>query len=123
MGCAVIRRAIIALVVSAVPLHTTPHTVTIHTVAPKVVHHQHHLVSRAVMQAWHRVYVCETHNWKQQGHYAGGLGITLWNWQHHGGLRFASAPWLATPEQQVYVATLIQHGLPVPDQTNDCENW
>ena len=94
----------------------------VHLVRPAV-RHVATLVSAPVMKAWNRVYLCETHNWRQQGIYGGGLGITLWNWQHHGGLRFASAPWLATPDQQVYVATLIQHGLPVPDQDNTCRNW
>jgi hypothetical protein len=75
------------------------------------------------MKAWNKVFLCETHNWRQQGFYGGGLGITLWNWQHHGGLRFAASPWQATPEQQVYVARNIQHGLPVPDQKGACRDW
>jgi len=99
--------------------HVTPHA--IHNVAH--VTHRPSLVSPRIMAAWSRVYICETHNWKQRGEYEGGLGMTQWNWEHHGGLRFASAPYLATPEQQVYVATVIQHGLPVPDQTSTCKDW
>jgi hypothetical protein len=100
-----------------------------HHVEPHVVKHiihvatVHHLVASQTMKAWHKVFLCETHNWRQQGFYGGGLGITLWNWQHHGGLRFSRTPGQATPEQQVYVARNIQHGLPVPDQKGACRDW
>ena len=115
-----IRKSLIVLCL-ALPTMQTSAT----AVAPehRYVAPAHRLVSAETMRKWTRVYICETHNWAQRGHYAGGLGITQWNWEHHGGLRFARAPYLATPEQQVYVATVIQHGLPVPDQKGDCRDW
>jgi len=103
----------VLIVLATVTTHFTAHT-----------HAPEHLVPAKTMAKWTRVYKCETHDWHAKGPaYQGGLGITLWNWQHHGGLRFAQAPYLATPEQQVYVATIIQHGLPVPDQTGVCRDW
>ena len=115
-----IRKSLIVLCL-ALPTMQTSAT----AVAPehRYVAPVHQLVSAETMRKWTRVYICETHNWAQRGHYAGGLGITQWNWEHHGGLRFARAPYLAKPEQQVYVATVIQHGLPVPDQTSTCKDW
>ena len=117
-----IRKAIALAVLST--LTVAPH----HHAAAKTAPAPHiavkaQLVDATTMRKWSRVYICETHNWAQRGHYAGGLGITQWNWEHHGGLRFARAPYLANPEQQVYVATVIQHGLPVPDQTSTCKDW
>jgi len=120
----VIRKAIVTLTVSLTSILQVGNTHAVsapfHPPVPATVRH---LIEPKVMHQWTRVYICETHNWAQRGHYAGGLGITQWNWEHHGGLRFAAVPYLATPEQQVYVATLIQHGLPVPDQKGDCHDW
>ena len=116
-----IAGALAVLIASPAPHHHVEAKV-LPAVRP-VVRHVASLVSAPVMKAWNRVYLCETHNWRQQGTYEGGLGITLWNWQHHGGLRFAKAPYLATAQQQVWVALRIQHGLPTPDQQGACRDW
>ena len=119
------RRLITLPLVALMPMMPVHHTAHVaHHVKAHVAHHVKPLVAPQVMKAWNRVYRCETHNWRDRGpFYMGGLGMTLWNWQHHGGLRFAPTPYLATPQQQVSVALQIQHGLPTPDQTGDCRDW
>ena len=78
-----------------------------------------------VIAAWNKVAWCETHgNWKHQGWlYEGGLGILHSNWAYYGGYKFAHHAWLATPQQQVWVAMRIQNGLPTPDQNGTCHAW
>jgi len=97
---------------------TVPTTVVTTTTVPP-------LVSAADMSQWAKVAWCETHsNWKHQGWlYEGGLGILHSNWAYYGGYKFAPHAWLATPEQQVYVAKQIQQGLGVPDQNGTCHAW
>jgi Transglycosylase-like domain len=84
------------------------------------------LVSASDMVAWSKVAWCETHGkWNAEGwKYEGGLGITPYNWAKFGGMRFAPVAWLATPQQQVWVAKRIQGKYAVPDQDGGaCVNW
>ena len=83
------------------------------------------LVPASVMAQWGKVAWCEHHgNWTYPGAtFDGGLGIARWNWVHYGGLEFASAPHLATPEQQVIIAQRIQGTSYVPDQDGRCRGW
>jgi hypothetical protein len=83
------------------------------------------LVPSSKMVEWNRVAWCETHgNWGHQGYlYEGGLGILHSNWAYYGGFKFAPHAWLATPEQQVFIAMKIQNGLPTPDQNGTCAKW
>ena len=83
------------------------------------------LVAPSVMAEWGKVAWCETNgNWQHQGWlYEGGLGILHSNWAYYGGYKFANHAWLATPEQQVWVAMRIQNGLPTPDQNGTCAAW
>ena len=86
------------------------------------------LVPVTVMAQWQKVAWCEHHgDWAFNGStFDGGLGIARWNWVHFGGLEFASAPHLATPEQQVVVARRIQAFGKVPDHVpdqQDCGAW
>jgi hypothetical protein len=96
---------------------TTVTQVTTTTVPP--------LVSETDMALWSKVAWCETHsNWQHQGWlYEGGLGILHSNWAYYGGYRFAPHAWLATPEQQVWVAKRINAGFGVPDQNGECHAW
>jgi hypothetical protein len=77
------------------------------------------------MVEWSKVAWCETHiNWKHEGYlYEGGLGILHSNWAYYGGYQFAPHAWLATPEQQVFIAMKIQNKLPTPDQNSSCVKW
>ena len=95
---------------------------TITTVAPTTTTT---LVAPSVMAEWGKVAWCETNgNWKHQGWlYEGGLGILHSNWAYYGGYKFAHHAWLATPQQQVWVAMRIQNGLPTPDQNGTCAAW
>ena len=86
------------------------------------------LVNPTDMSKWYKVAWCETHaNWKHTAPADGGIGILQWNWVHYGGLAFAPAPHLATPQQQVYIAKKIQRingaGDYVPDQDGNCSPW
>ena len=83
------------------------------------------LVGTSKMVEWGRVAWCETHgNWAYQGNqFEGGLGILHSNWAYYGGYKFAHHAWLATPQQQVWVAMRIQNGLPTPDQNGTCAAW
>jgi hypothetical protein len=57
----------------------------------------------------------------------GGLGISRVVWNEYGGTDFASAPHLATKEQQIVIARRIQarNGYPnyIPDQAGGCRAW
>ena len=96
----------------------------------RAVTHIHTLVTSATMAAWRRVGWCETHlDWSFQAGltfasaHTGALGIENSSWWGSGGTRFAPRAGLAIPQQQVYIATVIQHGLPVPDQPTCTGNW
>ena len=67
--------------------------------------------------AWTHVAWCETHdNWKHWGaEYEGGLGIYWWNWDHYGGLQYASNAADATPLEQMAVAESINKYSKVPE--------
>ena len=87
------------------------------------------LVPQVIMAKWYNVAWCETHGqWHRNEPVSdGGLGISRTNWAAYGGLSFAPAPHLATPEQQVYIAQVIQArnyvaGY-VPDQDGNCRAW
>jgi hypothetical protein len=58
------------------------------------------------LEHWYAVAQCETGgNWASPGPtYVGGLGMYGPNWEAHGGLQYAPAANLATPEQQIAVA-------------------
>ena len=57
---------------------------------------------------WDAVAVCETNsNWKDGGHFAGGLGIALTTWQGFGGYEFSKTPAKATRAEQIIVANRI----------------
>jgi hypothetical protein len=92
--------------------------VTIRAEAPK----KAQIVPLEVMEKWTKVAWCETHgNWQMHGAtFSGGLGISNVVWNEYGGSRdFAPHAGLATPEEQVIIATRINKGY-VPDQ-NGCE--
>jgi resuscitation-promoting factor RpfB len=115
---------------SAIPhIATTTTTTTTVKVVAKAPVAPPPLVSPAVMARWKRVAWCETHGqWYRNMPVAdGGLGIHRASWNEAGGQRFAPAPHLATPEQQVYVAIRIQTnagvGGYVPDQDGNCRAW
>ena len=82
------------------------------------------LVSNYLMGKWNKVAWCETHsNWSRANNkYDGGLGIMPINWITYGGLAYASAPHLATPQQQVAIAIRI-NGNYIPDQDGNCRAW
>jgi hypothetical protein len=81
------------------------------------------------MAKWEKVATCETggHWWVNQPYYDGGLGISRRNWTYFAPADFPDAPHLASKEQQVYVARLIQKwgGVPefIPDQDGLCRGW
>ena len=87
------------------------------------------LVSPEIMTKWNKVAWCETHGhwWRDMPTFDGGLGISRVNWQYYAPASFPDAPHLASPQQQVYVARLIQHaggaGEYVPDQDGTCKKW
>jgi hypothetical protein len=82
------------------------------------------LVSDYLMGKWSKVAWCETHsNWSHAGYkYDGGLGIMPINWITYGGLAYAPAAHLATPQQQVAIAIAI-NGSYIPDQDGRCRAW
>ena len=82
------------------------------------------LVSDYLMVKWNKVAWCETHsNWSRANNkYDGGLGIMPINWITYGGLAYAPAAHLATPQQQVAVAIRI-NGNYIPDQDGNCRPW
>jgi hypothetical protein len=82
------------------------------------------LVSDYLMGKWSKVAWCETHsNWSRaKNEYDGGLGIMPINWITYGGLAYAPAAHLATPQQQVAVAIRI-NGNYIPDQDGNCRAW
>jgi len=59
------------------------------------------------VEHWYALAQCETGgNWAAPGPtYVGGLGMWYGNWAAHGGLQYAPSADLATPEQQIAVAT------------------
>jgi hypothetical protein len=59
------------------------------------------------LEHWYALAQCETGgNWAAPGPtYVGGLGMWVGNWAANGGLQFAPVANLATPEQQIAVAT------------------
>lgn len=83
------------------------------------------LVSRATFLAWLRVATCETGRaWRMVGPiYSGALGISDVNWAVYAPRSFPRNASLATPVQQVFVATLINRGYPVPDQYGCTGSW
>ena len=83
------------------------------------------LVSRVVFLEWLKVATCETGRaWRMVGPvYSGALGILNANWLAYAPLSFPRNASLATPIQQVYVATLINRGYPVPDQYGCSGGW
>lgn len=102
-----------------VPTTTTTTTTTVPAVKPAP------LVSAATFAAWYKVAWCETHaDWdRNQPNFDGGLGISRVVWIEFGGQRFAPAPHLATPMEQVFIATRINAGYDVPDQDGACHAW
>jgi len=82
------------------------------------------LVSALVMEKWTKVAWCETHgDWQMHGAtFSGALGISNIVWHEYGGLEFASHAGLATPQEQVVVATRI-NGNYVPDQNGCNGGW
>jgi hypothetical protein len=100
----------------AAPIHH--HPVVIHQVVHKPVVASKPLVSPLQKIQWSWVGFCETHDdWTMEGSlYAGALGITRTNWIAYGGRRFAYDAAHATPSEQIYIATVINKGYPVPDQ-------
>ena len=82
------------------------------------------LVSDYLMGKWSKVAWCETHsNWSRaNNNYDGGLGIMPINWITYGGLAYAPAAHLATPQQQVAIAIKI-NGNYIPDQDGSCRAW
>lgn len=57
---------------------------------------------------WDKVAQCETkRNWKDKGHFSGGLGIAQTTWEGYGGLEFAKYPYKATQFEQIVVANRI----------------
>ena len=107
--------------------------------APKIKHHVkhhvkktvvvHHIIPPALMDKWKLVNICEQGGkWNVRGAvYSGGLGIKNINWVTYGGERLFGPQWLATPEQQAYIARHIQivHGFGdyVPDQNGCHGGW
>lgn len=87
------------------------------------------LVPSEIMAKWNKVAWCETHGhwWRNMPTFDGGLGISRVNWQYYAPASFPDAPHLASPQQQVYVARIIQHaggaGEYVPDQNGTCGRW
>lgn len=82
------------------------------------------LITPDVRVQWDRVAWCETHsNWTREAFHDGGLGILLAVWIKYGGQQFAPAPHLATPDQQVLIATRINSNGFVPDQDGRCVAW
>ena len=73
---------------------------------------------------WMHVNICEEGGrWNIVASvYSGGLGIRNSNWVAYGGTRFAWNGGLATPSEQVYIASRINYGYPVPDQ-HGCGSW
>jgi hypothetical protein len=76
------------------------------------------------MQKWTKVAWCETHgDWKMQGAtFSGALGISNVVWNEYGGQEFALQAGIATPQEQVLVATRI-NGDYVPDQNGCRGGW
>ena len=108
--------------------------------APKIKHHVkhhvkktavvvHHIIPPTLMDKWRLVNICEQGGkWNVRGAvYSGGLGIKNINWVTYGGERLFGPQWLATPEQQAYIARHIQivHGFGdyVPDQNGCHGGW
>jgi hypothetical protein len=57
---------------------------------------------------WEAVSWCETnHDWKNNGYYAGGLGMAQSAWRGYGGWEFAKSPKNATKEEQIIVANRV----------------
>lgn len=83
------------------------------------------LVSAATFAAWLKVATCETgRSWRMVGPiYSGALGILNSNWLAYAPRSFPRNASLATPVQQVYVASLINRGYPVPDQYGCSGGW
>ena len=83
------------------------------------------LVSRATFLAWLKVATCETgRSWRMVGPiYSGALGILNSNWLAYAPRSFPRNASLATPIQQVYVASLIDRGYAVPDQYGCSGGW
>ena len=79
------------------------------------------LVPLELVEKWTKVAWCETHgDWQMHGAtFSGGLGISNVVWDEYGGKEFAPHAGLATPEEQVVIATRINKGY-IPDQ-NGCE--
>ena len=67
------------------------------------------LIIPAVYKMWLHTGMCETHlNFKAQGPtYEGAFGIYYQNWDHYGGLQFASNAGNATPAEQMLVGSRI----------------
>jgi len=87
------------------------------------------LVAPYIIAMWEKVATCETGGrwWRNAPTFDGGLGISRVNWQYYAPDNFPDAPHLASKEQQVYVARIIQAsgGVPnyVPDQAGGCHAW
>jgi len=79
------------------------------------------LVSDDIVAKWEKVAQCEQGgNWHVRGPiYSGGLGITEVNWVKYGGLSLFGALYLASPQQQVFIARKIQAAAGVPDYVPD----
>jgi uncharacterized membrane protein (DUF485 family) len=87
------------------------------------------LVAPYIIAMWEKVAICETGGrwWRDAPTFDGGLGISRVNWQYYAPDHFPDAPHLASKEQQVYVARIIQAagGVPnyIPDQAGGCHGW
>ena len=82
------------------------------------------LISPEIRAKWEKVAWCETHsNWSREAFHDGGLGILESVWIAYGGREFAPAPHLATPDEQILIATRINANGFVPDQDGSCAAW
>lgn len=96
--------------------------ISFHNVVPKA----HQLpVTPAMIREWTRVAICETGaDWTMVGPiYSGALGISDRNWSTYRLWWMSSNAGHATPRQQIYVASLIDRGYPMPDQNGSCNAW
>jgi Transglycosylase-like domain len=82
------------------------------------------------IRAWTHVAWCEAYktraggiDWHYRGQiYSGALGIRDDVWRQYAPRGYPASAASATPREQIYVASLIDKGFPVPDQNGNCDN-